>query len=114
MARKVDRARLHVHSTFNNTILTLTDLDGHVLAWASPGTRGFKGSKKGTPYAAQLACESLIAKMRELGVRSLIVTINGTGQGRNSVVNTLKGSGIRVEDVKNVTPVSHSAEHHLH
>ena len=110
MARKVDRARLHVHSTFNNTILTLTDLDGHVLAWASPGTRGFTGSKKGTPYAAQLACESLIAKMRELGVRSLIVTVNGAGQGRNAVVNTLKGSGIRVEDVKNVTPVSHSSE----
>lgn len=110
MARKVDRARLHVHSTFNNTILTLTDLDGNVLAWASPGTRGFKGSKKGTPYAAQLACESLLAKMRELGVRSLVVTINGAGQGRNAVVNTLKSSGIRVEDVKNVTPVSHSSQ----
>ncbi len=114
MARKVDRARLHVHSTFNNTILTLTDLEGHVLAWASPGTRGFKGSKKGTPYAAQLACEALIAKMREFGIRSVVVTINGTGQGRNSVVNTIKGSGIRVEDVKNVTPVSHSTDYHMH
>jgi small subunit ribosomal protein S11 len=103
-----------VHSTFNNTILTLTDLEGHVLAWTSPGTRGFKGSKKGTPYAAQLACEALLAKMREFGIRSLVVTINGTGQGRNSVVNTLKGSGIRVEDVKNVTPVSHSTDHHMH
>ncbi len=109
MSRKIDRARLHVNSTFNNTILTLTDLEGHVLAWASPGTRGFKGSKKGTPYAAQLACETLLGKMREMGVRSLIVTVNGAGQGRNAIVNTLKGAGIRVEDVKNVTPVTHSS-----
>ncbi|MCS6936741.1 MAG: 30S ribosomal protein S11 [Candidatus Bipolaricaulota bacterium] len=107
--KKIDRARLHVHSTFNNTILTLTDLEGRVLAWASPGTRGFKGSKKGTPYAAQLACETLLAKMKEMGIRSLIVTVNGAGQGRNAVVNTLRGAGLRIEDVKNVTPVSHSS-----
>lgn len=109
MSRKIDRARLHVNSTFNNTILTLTDLGGKVLAWSSPGTRGFKGSKKGTPYAAQLACETLVGKMKEMGIRSLTITVNGAGQGRNAVVNTLKGSGIRVEEVKNVTPVAHSS-----
>lgn len=108
MAKKLERARVHINSSFNNTILTLTDLDGNVIAWNSPGVEGFKGSRKGTPYAAQIATEGLIEKMKEYGVKSVIITINGTGSGRNSVVQTLKGSGIRVEEVKNVTPVSHS------
>ncbi len=108
--RQLDRARVHVHATYNNTILTLTDLDGNVLAWTSGGTVGFKGSRKGTPYAAQRATESLMDKMREFGIKSVIVTIDGTGSGRNSVVNTLKGSEFRVEEVKNVTPVPHSTQ----
>jgi small subunit ribosomal protein S11 len=104
----MDRARIHVHSTFNNTIVTLTDLNGQVLAWKTPGTQGFKGSKKGTPFAAQLATEALIAKMKEFGIRTVVVTIDGAGPGRNSVVNALKHSGLRVEEIRNVTPVSHS------
>lgn len=109
MAKKqLDRARVHVHATYNNTIITLTDLDGNVLAWSSPGVVGFKGSRKGTPYAAQLATDRLIEKMKELGIKSVIVTVDGTGSGRNSVVNALKNSPFRIEDVKNVTPVAHS------
>jgi small subunit ribosomal protein S11 len=108
MSKKLDRARVHVHSTFNNTIVTLTDLNGQVLAWNTPGTQGFKGSKKGTPFAAQLATEALATKMKEYGVRAVIVTIDGAGPGRNSVVNALKQSGLRVEEVRNITPVSHS------
>ncbi len=106
--KKLDRARVYVHSTFNNTILTLTDMNGDVITWVSPGTLGFKGSRKGTPYAAQLAAERLIERMKNYGIKSVVVMVKGTGSGRNSVIQTLKGSGIRVEDVKNITPVSHS------
>ncbi len=108
MARKVEQARVYIHSTYNNTILTLTDLNGNVLTWISPGAIGFKGSRKGTPYAAQRAAERLIERMREYGVRSVAVMVKGTGSGRNSVIQTLKGSGIRVEEALNITPVSHS------
>lgn len=108
MARKVERARVYIHSTFNNTILTLTDSEGAVLTWISPGVVGFKGSRKGTPYAAQTAAERLLERMREHGVRSVVLLINGSGAGRNSVIQTFRGSGIRVEEVKNVTPVAHN------
>ncbi len=109
MAKKqLERARIHVHATYNNTILTLTDLAGRVLAWSSPGVVGFKGSRKGTPFAAQLATERLMERMKEFGIKSVIVTVNGTGSGRNSVVNALKNSPFRVEEVKNITPISHS------
>lgn len=108
MPKKVERARLYVHATFNNTILTLTDTSGNVLTWISPGVVGFKGSRKGTPFAAQTAAEKMIERMKEFGVRSVLVLTKGTGSGRNSVIQTLKGSGIRVEEVKNITPVAHS------
>jgi len=109
MAKKLDRAKIYINSTFNNTILTLTDLNGDVLAWSTPGTVGFKGSKKSTPCAAQLATERLLQKARDFGIRSVQVMVKGTGSGRNAVIQTLKGSGLRVEDVKNITPVSHSS-----
>ncbi len=105
---KLERARVHIHSTFNNTILTLTDLDGNVLTWKSPGTVGFSGSRKGTPYAAQVACQALVKEMKEFGIRSVVVTVNGAGPGRQAVIQTLKSSGIQVEEVKNVTPTPHS------
>lgn len=104
----LDRARVHINASFNNTILTLTDTDGSVISWTSPGVVGFKGSRKGTPYAAQVAAEELIEEMREYGVNSVVITVNGTGSGRNSVVQTIEGAGIEVTEVSNVTPVSHS------
>ncbi len=107
-AIKLERARVHVHSTFNNTILTLTDLQGNTITWQSAGTAGFSGSRKGTPYAAQLATQALLREMKEYGIRSVIVTVQGTGPGRQAVVQTLRSSDIQVEEVKNVTPVSHS------
>lgn len=106
--KKVDRAKIYVNSTFNNTILTLTDINGDVLGWSTPGTVGFKGSKKSTPYAAQLATERLLQKAKDFGIRSVQVMVKGTGSGRNAVINTLKGSDLKVEDVKNITPVAHS------
>ncbi len=106
---KLERARVHIHATYNNTIITVTDLNGNPITWKSPGVVGYKGSRKGTPYAAQIAAEALVREMKDYGIRSVIVTIKGTGSGRQSVVQTIKGSGIRVEEVKNVTPVSHSS-----
>jgi small subunit ribosomal protein S11 len=106
---KLERARVHIHSTFNNTIITLTEINGNPVTWKSPGMVGYKGSRKGTPYAAQIAAESLVREMKDFGIRSVQVTVKGTGSGRQSVVQTIKGSGIRVEEVRNVTPVSHSS-----
>ena len=106
---KLERARVHIHATFNNTIITVTDLTGNPITWKSPGAVGYKGSRKGTPYAAQVAAESLTREMKDCGIRSVTVTVNGTGSGRQSVIQTIKGSGIRVDEVKNVTPVAHSS-----
>lgn len=105
---RIDRARVHIHSTFNNTIVTVADLDGNAITWQSGGTAGFTGSRKGTPYAAQLATQALVRHLKEYGVRSVIVTVDGTGSGRQAVVQTLRSSDIQVEEVRNVTPVSHS------
>ena len=106
---KLERARVHIHATFNNTIITVTEPNGNPVMWRSPGTVGYKGSRKGTPYAAQIAAEALVRDMKDAGVRSVLITVKGTGSGRQSVLQTIKTSGIRVEDVRNVTPVSHSS-----
>jgi small subunit ribosomal protein S11 len=106
---KLERAVVRVHSTFNNTIITLTDMNGNPITWKSPGVVGYKGSRKGTPYAAQVAAEALVREMKDFGIRSVMVAVKGTGSGRQSVVQTIKGSGIRIDEVKNVTPLSHSA-----
>jgi small subunit ribosomal protein S11 len=105
---KLERAVIHVHATFNNTIITATDPSGNPIAWRSPGAVGYKGSRKGTPYAAQIAADSLTREIKEFGVRSVAIRVKGTGSGRQSVIQTIKASGIRVEEVKNVTPLSHS------
>jgi small subunit ribosomal protein S11 len=105
---KLDRARVHIHSSFNNTIITLTDLNGDVITWKSPGAVGFTGSRKGTPYAAQLAGQALAKEMKDYGIQSVIVTVDGTGSGRQAAIQTLRSAGIQVEEVKNVTPNPHS------
>jgi len=105
---KLERAVVRIHATFNNTIITVTDTDGHPVMWKTPGVVGYKGSRKGTPYAAQIAAESLSREMKDAGIRSVAVKVKGTGSGRQSVIQTIKSSGIRVEEVKNVTPLSHS------
>jgi len=111
MAKKIklEHARVHIHATFNNTIITVTEPNGNPITWKSPGVVGYKGSRKGTPYAAQIAAEAVVREMKDFGIRSVIVTVKGTGSGRQSVVQTIKGSGIRVDDINNVTPISHSS-----
>jgi small subunit ribosomal protein S11 len=98
----------HIHSTFNNTIITITDPAGNVVAWSSAGSVGFKGSRKGTPFAAQLAAENAAKKAMEFGVRSVQVFVKGPGAGRESALRSLQASGFAVSVIKDVTPIPHN------
>jgi small subunit ribosomal protein S11 len=106
--KNVPTGMVHVRSTFNNTIITVTDMSGNVIAWSSAGICGFKGSRKGTPFAAQLACEDAIKKAHEHGLRSAKVIVRGPGAGRESALRTLQKTGIRVTDMRDVTPIPHN------
>lgn len=98
----------HVHASFNNTIITITDQDGGVVAWTSGGSVGFKGSRKSTPYAAQVAAEQAARRAGEMGVRKLDVIVRGSGSGRETAIRTLQNMGIEVTGIKDVTPVPHN------
>lgn len=98
----------HIHSTFNNTIISITDPAGNVVAWSSAGSVGFKGSRKGTPFAAQLAAENAAKKAMEYGVRSVQVFVKGPGAGRESALRSLQASGFAVSVIKDVTPIPHN------
>ncbi len=113
--RRVRRARrsvpegvAHVHATFNNTIVTITDPQGLVVAWSSAGSVGFKGSRKGTPFAAQMAAEACARKASEVGMRSCVVHVKGPGGGRESAVRALQSAGLNVLSIKDVTPIPHN------
>lgn len=105
--RKVATARIYIHSTYNNTLITLTDTEGAVLSWASAGMIGFRGSKKSTPYAAQRTMEEMIKRMRDIGVKELDISVKGVGTGRESAVRALNGAGIMVKTIRDVTPIPH-------
>jgi small subunit ribosomal protein S11 len=98
----------HIHSTFNNTIVTITDPQGATLSWASAGTVGFKGSRKGTPFAAQLAAENAARKAQEYGMRSVHVYVKGPGAGRESALRSLQAAGFQVHLIRDVTPIPHN------
>lgn len=98
----------HIQSTFNNTIVTITDLEGAVVAWASAGSVGFKGTKKGTPYAAQMASESAARKAMEHGMRRVDVHVKGPGSGRETAIRSLQAVGLEVTLIKDVTPIPHN------
>ena len=98
----------HVQSSFNNTIVTITDLMGNVIAWSSAGSRGFKGSRKSTPFAAQLAAEEAARKAMEHGMRSVAVFVKGPGAGRESALRALQTAGFKVTLIRDVTPVPHN------
>ena len=106
--RSVPEGVAHVHATFNNTIVTITDQQGLVLAWSSSGSVGFKGSRKGTPFAAQMAAEAAARKVSEFGMRSVIVHVKGPGGGRESAVRALQATGLAVISIKDVTPIPHN------
>jgi small subunit ribosomal protein S11 len=106
--RSVPEGVAHVHATFNNTIVTITDQQGLVVAWSSAGSVGFKGSRKGTPFAAQMAAEACARKASEVGMRSCVVHIKGPGGGRESAVRALQAAGLNVLSIKDVTPIPHN------
>ncbi len=97
-----------IQATFNNTIITITDLNGEVLTWSTSGAKGFKGSRKSTPFAAQVAAEDAAKKAMDMGMRSVAVLVNGPGLGRESAVRALAAAGLRVTLVKDVTPIPHN------
>jgi small subunit ribosomal protein S11 len=106
--KNVAEGVVHVHASFNNTIITITDRQGNALAWATSGGQGFKGSRKSTPFAAQVAAESAGRVAMEYGVKNLEVRIKGPGPGRESAVRALHGLGIKITAISDVTPVPHN------
>ena len=98
----------HIHATFNNTIITITDPQGNVLAWSSSGCHNFKGSRKGTPFAAQLAAAAVASSAREHGVRQVDVRVKGPGSGRESSIRALQHGGLEVKSIKDVTAIPHN------
>lgn len=97
-----------VQSTFNNTVITITDHAGNAVCWASAGTTGFKGARKGTPFAAQLAAKDVATKARDAGVKYVDVRIKGPGAGRESSIRALQAAGLEIKSIKDVTPIPHN------
>jgi len=99
---------VHIRSNFNNTIITVTDPMGNVLSWASAGTRGFKGSRKSTPFAAQLVAEDAVRRAMDHGLRSVTVVVTGPGVGRESALRALTKTGVKVTAIRDITPIPHN------
>lgn len=108
IVRDVNFARAYVQCTFNNTIVSITDDHGGVISWASAGSVGFKGTKKGTPFAAQVTAERAANKAKEAGVRQVTVYLRGPGSGRETAVRALQGAGFSISMIKDVTPIPHN------
>lgn len=106
--RLVPQGQVHIQSTFNNTIVTVTDPQGNTLAWTSTGGVGFKGSRKSTPYAAQLAASQAAKSAMDMGMREADVFIKGPGPGRESAVRSLQAAGLRVRSITDITPIPHN------
>ncbi|MFW6160725.1 MAG: 30S ribosomal protein S11 [Acidobacteriota bacterium] len=98
----------YIQSTFNNTIISITDQQGNIVCWSSSGTAGFKGARKGTPFAAQLAAKDLADKAREYGVRYVDVKVKGPGSGRESAIRALQANGLEIKSIRDITPIPHN------
>jgi small subunit ribosomal protein S11 len=106
--KSVPRGKAYIQSTFNNTVVTLTDPEGNAIAWGSSGTAGFKGSRKGTPYAAGLAADGAARRAMEHGLRQVEVYIKGPGSGREAAIRSLQAAGLIVTGIRDVTPIPHN------
>jgi small subunit ribosomal protein S11 len=106
--KNITEGVVHIQSTFNNTIITITDLSGNVVAWSSSGTQGFKGSRKSTPFAAQVAAEDAVKKAKENGMRRVQVYVKGPGSGRESALRSLQVAGLSISLIRDVTPIPHN------
>ena len=111
--KKIERKNIptgiaHIQATFNNTIVTITDISGNVISWSTSGTKGFKGSRKSTPFAAQVAAEDAARKAQEHGLRNVEVWVKGPGSGRESALRALQAVGLNISLIKDVTPIPHN------
>jgi small subunit ribosomal protein S11 len=111
--KKIERKNIptgiaHIQATFNNTIVTITDVSGNVISWSTSGAKGFKGSRKSTPFAAQVAAEDAAKKAQEHGLRSIEVWVKGPGSGRESALRALQAAGLTITLIKDVTPIPHN------
>ncbi len=106
--KHVPRGVAHILATFNNTIITITDLEGNTLSWATSGSSGFKGSRKSTPFAAQIASEKAAKKAMEHGMKDIDVLVKGPGSGREAAVRAIQSAGVHVRSIKDITPIPHN------
>ena len=106
--KNIERGAVHIQSTFNNTIITITDVQGNAISWASAGEMGFRGSKKSTPFAAQTAAEKAAKAAQEHGLKSVEVYVKGPGSGREAAIRALQAVGLEVSMLKDVTPIAHN------
>jgi small subunit ribosomal protein S11 len=106
--RTVTDGVAHIHASFNNTIIAISDRQGNTLAWATAGGSGFRGSRKSTPFAAQVAAERVGEQVKEFGLKNLDVNVKGPGPGRESAVRALNGAGFRINSITDVTPIPHN------
>jgi small subunit ribosomal protein S11 len=106
--RTVSEGIAHIQSTFNNTVITITDIGGNALAWASAGGQGFRGSRKGTPFAAQTAAELVARKVIDQGMRKVDVLVKGPGSGREAAIRALQSAGLEISMIRDVTPIPHN------
>jgi len=106
--RNVPHGVAHIQATFNNTIVSISDPEGNLLSWSSAGRVGFKGSRKGTPFAAQVAAQNAGGNVKDVGMRSVDVLVKGPGAGRESAIRALQASGLEVKSIKDVTPIPHN------
>ncbi|MCL2923383.1 MAG: 30S ribosomal protein S11, partial [Trichodesmium sp. MAG_R04] len=106
--KNVPNGVAYIQSTFNNTIITIADLNGEVISWASAGSSGFKGAKKGTPFAAQTAAESAARRANDQGMRQVQVMVSGPGAGRETAIRALQGAGLEITLIRDITPIPHN------
>ncbi|MGM0410251.1 MAG: 30S ribosomal protein S11 [Bacillota bacterium] len=106
--RNIEKGQAHIKSTFNNTIITITDLEGNVVAWSSAGKVGYEGSRKSTPFAAQIAAEDAADEAKEMGLKDIQIFVKGPGSGRESAIRSLQAAGLNVSLIKDITPIPHN------
>ena len=106
--RNLEKGQAHIKSTFNNTIITITDLEGNVVAWSSAGKVGYEGSRKSTPFAAQIAAEDVAEEVEEMGLKDIQIFVKGPGSGRESAIRSLQSAGLNISLIKDITPIPHN------
>ncbi len=106
--RNIEKGQAHIKSTFNNTIITITDLEGNVVAWSSAGKVGYEGSRKSTPFAAQIAAEDAADEAKEMGLKDIQIYVKGPGSGRESAIRSLQSAGLNISLIKDITPIPHN------